>query len=54
MFFRNATIKLDQTDNRLKDMTDWPEFHNGVAAGLKIAPGISKVCTVNKTVSCWL
>ena len=24
-------------------MTDWPEFHNGVAAGLKIGLGISKV-----------
>ena len=25
------------------DMRVWPEFHNGVAAGLRIAPGISQV-----------
>ena len=27
------------------NMTDWPQFHNGVAAGLKLIPAhVSKVC----------
>ena len=26
------------------DMKLWPQFHNGVAAGLRIAQGISQVC----------
>ena len=39
---RNATVGLDHVD-KPADMTQWAEFHNGVAAGLKIAASISEV-----------
>eukprot|EP00026_Physarum_polycephalum_P000617 Phypoly_transcript_00618.p1 GENE.Phypoly_transcript_00618~~Phypoly_transcript_00618.p1 ORF type:complete len:1448 (+),score=229.82 Phypoly_transcript_00618:543-4346(+) len=32
-----ASVTLD-TSALPKDLTDWPEFHNGVAAGLRMAP----------------
>lgn len=39
---RNAAIGLDHIE-KPSDMQQWPQFHNGVAAGLKIAPGISEM-----------
>ncbi len=35
-------ISLDHVDVP-NDMLVWPAFHNGVAAGLRIIPGISQV-----------
>ena len=35
-------ISLDHVDAP-NDMLVWPAFHNGVAAGLRIIPGISQV-----------
>lgn len=40
-----ASVSLDNIDTPA-NMTDWPEFHNGVAAGLKIIPGISTVSLI--------
>ncbi|XP_031572163.1 anaphase-promoting complex subunit 1-like [Actinia tenebrosa] len=39
---RNTTVGLDHVDTPA-DMKVWPQFHNGVAAGLRIAPGISQI-----------
>ena len=39
---RNAAVGLDHIE-KPAHMRQWVEFHNGVAAGLRIAPGISKV-----------
>ncbi|EDO40201.1 predicted protein [Nematostella vectensis] len=39
---RNTVVGLDHVDCPA-DMRVWPQFHNGVAAGLKIAPGISQI-----------
>ncbi|KAL5463582.1 hypothetical protein EMCRGX_G032493 [Ephydatia muelleri] len=39
---RNATIGFDHIE-KPSDMQQWPQFHNGVAAGLKIAPCISEM-----------
>ncbi len=39
---KNSTVGLDHID-KPADMSLWAEFHNGVAAGLKIAPGMSQV-----------
>lgn len=37
---QNATVNLDvSAGQNLTDLTTWPEFHNGVAAGLRLAPG---------------
>jgi anaphase-promoting complex subunit 1 len=32
-------VNLDAATGNLTDVTSWPEFHNGVAAGLQLAPG---------------
>ena len=42
---KNSAVGLDHID-KPADMSVWAEFHNGVAAGLKIAPGMSQVVTV--------
>ncbi len=39
---KNSAVGLDHID-KPADMSVWAEFHNGVAAGLKIAPGMSQV-----------
>ena len=39
---KNSTVGLDHID-KPADMSMWAEFHNGVAAGLKIDPDISQV-----------
>lgn len=44
LLFRNATVGLDHVEKPAR-MVEWAEFHNGVAAGLRIAPGISKVAS---------
>ena len=36
MLFRNTTVDLSHIDTP-PNMTAWPLFHNGVAAGLRIA-----------------
>lgn len=39
---KNSSVGLDHVDKPV-DMTQWPHFHNGVAAGLRLAAGSSKV-----------
>ena len=39
----DATVNLDPNTGNLADVTSWPEFHNGVAAGLRLAPGQPKI-----------
>ena len=36
MYFRNTTVDLSHIDTP-PNMSAWPHFHNGVAAGLRIA-----------------
>ncbi|XP_057316495.1 anaphase-promoting complex subunit 1-like isoform X2 [Hydractinia symbiolongicarpus] len=38
----NKTVQVNQTDAPASRQL-WPSFHNGVAAGLKIAPGASQI-----------
>ena len=40
---RNTAVGLEHVEAPA-DMKIWPQFHNGVAAGLRIAQGISSVC----------
>ncbi|KAG9443865.1 hypothetical protein H6P81_015205 [Aristolochia fimbriata] len=35
---QNATVNLDPNVRNIMELRSWPEFHNGVAAGLKLAP----------------
>ncbi|ERN05300.1 anaphase-promoting complex subunit 1 isoform X1 [Amborella trichopoda] len=35
---QNATVNLDPNIRNIQELRSWPEFHNGVAAGLKLAP----------------
>lgn len=35
---QNATINLDPNIRSISELKSWPEFHNGVAAGLRLAP----------------
>ena len=35
----NAHISLDLTNLKSQNMLDWPQFHNGVAAGLQLSKG---------------
>ncbi|KAK8947459.1 Anaphase-promoting complex subunit 1 [Platanthera zijinensis] len=35
---QNATVNLDPNIRSISELKSWPEFHNGVAAGLKLAP----------------
>jgi len=39
---RNTTVGLEHVETPV-DMKMWPQFHNGVAAGLRIAQGISQI-----------
>jgi anaphase-promoting complex subunit 1 len=39
----DATVNLDANTGNLADVTSWPDFHNGVAAGLRLAPGQTKI-----------
>jgi len=48
---RNAAVGLDHID-KPANMRQWVEFHNGVAAGLRIAPGISKVSQSEAPICC--
>ena len=40
--YRNSAVNLDHIDTPT-GMTDWPEFHNGVACGLVIDPRMKEV-----------
>ncbi|CAN6469882.1 unnamed protein product [Victoria cruziana] len=40
---QNATVNLDPTMRNLTELRSWPEFHNGVAAGLRLAPVQGKI-----------
>ncbi|KAJ3688112.1 hypothetical protein LUZ61_017276 [Rhynchospora tenuis] len=35
---QNATVNIDPNIRNITDLCSWPEFHNGVAAGLRLAP----------------
>ncbi|XP_052185110.1 anaphase-promoting complex subunit 1 [Diospyros lotus] len=35
---QNATVNLDPNIRNIPELKSWPEFHNAVAAGLKMAP----------------
>lgn len=35
---QNATVNLDPTIRNIQELKSWPEFHNAVAAGLRLAP----------------
>uniref|UniRef100_A0A803M3V4 Anaphase-promoting complex subunit 1 n=1 Tax=Chenopodium quinoa TaxID=63459 RepID=A0A803M3V4_CHEQI len=35
---QNATVNLDPNIRNLQELRAWPEFHNAVAAGLRLAP----------------
>ncbi|WOL06876.1 anaphase-promoting complex subunit 1 isoform X1 [Canna indica] len=35
---QNATVNLDPNLRNISELRSWPEFHNGVAAGLRLAP----------------
>ncbi|XP_020086066.1 anaphase-promoting complex subunit 1 isoform X1 [Ananas comosus] len=35
---QNATVNLDPNIRSISELRSWPEFHNGVAAGLRLAP----------------
>lgn len=39
----NSIVHLNITTGTVGDLISWPEFHNGVAAGLKIAPHQAKM-----------
>lgn len=39
---RNSAVGLEHVETPA-DMKMWPQFHNGVATGLRIAQGISQV-----------
>ncbi|KAE8726178.1 hypothetical protein F3Y22_tig00007361pilonHSYRG00009 [Hibiscus syriacus] len=40
---QNATINLDPSMRNIQELKSWPEFHNVVAAGLRLAPLQEKV-----------
>ncbi|RDY02269.1 Anaphase-promoting complex subunit 1, partial [Mucuna pruriens] len=35
---QNATVNLDPNIRNMQELRSWPEFHNAVAAGLRLAP----------------
>ncbi|KAF9596426.1 hypothetical protein IFM89_011255 [Coptis chinensis] len=35
---QNATVNLDPSIRNIQELRSWPEFHNAVAAGLRLAP----------------
>ncbi|WCJ19904.1 Anaphase-promoting complex subunit 1 [Euphorbia peplus] len=40
---QNATVNLDPNLRNIQELKSWPEFHNAVAAGLRLAPLQGKV-----------
>ncbi|XP_065870277.1 anaphase-promoting complex subunit 1 isoform X2 [Euphorbia lathyris] len=40
---QNATVNLDPNIRNIEELKSWPEFHNAVAAGLRLAPLQGKV-----------
>ncbi|XP_030534487.1 anaphase-promoting complex subunit 1 isoform X4 [Rhodamnia argentea] len=40
---QNATVNLDPNMRNIQELKSWPEFHNAVAAGLRLAPLQGKV-----------
>ncbi|CAN1174838.1 Anaphase-promoting complex subunit 1 [Linum perenne] len=40
---QNATVNLDPNIRNIQELISWPEFHNAVAAGLRLAPLQGKV-----------
>lgn len=40
---QNATVNLDPNIRNLQELRSWPEFHNAVAAGLRLAPFQGKI-----------
>ncbi|XP_057979662.1 anaphase-promoting complex subunit 1 isoform X2 [Malania oleifera] len=50
---QNATVNLDPNMRNIQELKSWPEFHNAVAAGLRLAPLQGKISrtwiTYNKT-----
>ncbi|XVE99778.1 hypothetical protein REPUB_Repub03eG0230500 [Reevesia pubescens] len=40
---QNATVNLDPSTRNIQELKSWPEFHNAVAAGLRLAPLQGKV-----------
>ncbi|KAJ4825076.1 hypothetical protein Tsubulata_040463 [Turnera subulata] len=40
---QNATVNLDPSIRNIQELKSWPEFHNAVAAGLRLAPIQGKV-----------
>ncbi|RID73023.1 hypothetical protein BRARA_B00196 [Brassica rapa] len=40
---QNAVVNLDPNIRNIQDLKTWPEFHNAVAAGLRLAPLQGKV-----------
>jgi hypothetical protein len=44
IFYRNATVDLTHIDTP-PNMSAWPQFHNGVSAGLRMANS-SQVCKI--------
>ncbi|XP_016575540.1 anaphase-promoting complex subunit 1 isoform X1 [Capsicum annuum] len=40
---QNATVNLDPNVRNIQELKSWPEFHNAVAAGLRLAPPQGKM-----------
>ncbi|XP_010067541.2 anaphase-promoting complex subunit 1 isoform X5 [Eucalyptus grandis] len=40
---QNATVNLDPNTRNIQELKSWPDFHNAVAAGLRLAPLQGKV-----------
>ncbi|XP_077233026.1 E3 ubiquitin ligase isoform X2 [Tasmannia lanceolata] len=40
---QNATVNLDPNIRNMPELRSWPEFHNGVAVGLRLAPSQGKM-----------
>ncbi|KAF3683810.1 hypothetical protein FXO38_00578 [Capsicum annuum] len=40
---QNATVSLDPNVRNIQELKSWPEFHNAVAAGLRLAPPQGKM-----------
>ncbi|MCO5580419.1 hypothetical protein L7F22_034285 [Adiantum nelumboides] len=39
----DAMVNLDSNTGNLSELTSWPEYHNGVASGLRLAPCQDKI-----------
>ena len=38
ILFSRGKVNLDPTVRNIQELKSWPEFHNAVAAGLRLAP----------------